>query len=269
MLSDKYIAGLIDSDGSIGLMYNKTATEGIFNARASLRFTEAPSKSNLLSKVQEAIGGNINMQDRVSNFGPNLMRYLVFTGTGAVSTIKRIQQYLVVKHGLAEYACSVNGTRVMKEEVAKKVKEIRATGQRYPNFLSRKWFAAYVDGNGCFTGGLRPSGKYQPRINVAAWNRDVGVLELMKKQYGGGVHAGGGQTAYWGLSLEDPSKCIELLEYLEHVIAIKPQRDFLLSLARSGGFQDGKTIRDQLKTLNSRVAETKSSDTGNSEVIVH
>lgn len=271
MLSEKYIAGLLDSDGSIGINYTKLRNgEPLFYARATLRFTECTTKSCMIPLIQENIGGNIQLFDRVSNYGPNPMRYLTFTGIGAVSTLTKLRKFVTVKRGVLDVACDVNGTKVTKEEVVARMKKARESEQYYPNFPSRRWMAGYADGNGCLSGAVRPNGKYQPKFLIAAWDKDVGVLELFKKQFGGGISRQGERTLNWYVSIEDPSKCVEVLEYLDSCIILKPKRDYLLSLARYGNFHDGKTIRAKLKTLTKPLAETKSPDVGNpNEAIVH
>lgn len=263
MLSEKYIAGLLDSDGSIGINYTKVRdlNSKLFYARATLRFSEAPTKSNILLKVQESIGGNVSNYDRVSNFGNNPMRYLVFTGTNAVAMLEKLRKFITIKRGVLDLVCKVNGTKVVKEEIVPQLKLARSEHQYYPNFLSRRWCCGYADGNGCLSGSIRPSGKYQPKFLIAAWEKDVGILELFKKQFGGGVSKQGLNTLNWYVSIEDPSKCIEVLEYLEHVQILKPKRDYLLSLARNGNFHDGKAIRAKLQSLAGPTAENNSTDT--------
>jgi len=256
MLSDKYICGLLDSDGCISVQYCKSGDTHYAYARLS--FYESPNKSNGIPAIQEAIEGTILERVQTNNVGTFSTRELRFTGAKAVSTLRRLQRHVVTKQGLLELVCSINGTKVLREENKSKVKELRATGQVYPQYPSRKYLAGWLDGNGSLTGSLQKSGVFYPWLSATAWLPDRGVLELIVKQFGGAIHpCKGEQAVQLYLYLGDPSKCIEVLEYLEHVVILKPRRDWLLSLARSGSFRDGKPLLDHLKTLRGPAAETK------------
>lgn len=279
MVSDKYIAGLLDSDGCVTFKYLKNKVnrdvEGYYTAYAQITFTEAIGKSNTIPLVQENIGGEIYIQKRANQSnkgfsGGKDLQTLHFQGTKAVSIANRIRQYVCAKRGLLDLACEFNTKSVEREAFANRVKEVRATGQYIPNYPTRKWMCGYLDGNGAITGRLATSGLFYPMLTCSAWDKDIQLLELMKKQFGGSVcNISGRQAAKWDVFLTDPCKCIQILEYLPALVRLKPQRDFILSCARNGNFRDGKTIRAQLMMLNSPATETNCTDTSESgEVIV-
>ena len=261
MISDKYIAGLVDSDGNIGVKYLKIASnkdsDGVFAVYTQFRISEAVGIYNTLPLVQEAIEGEIYV-DKPKRIGPSktdtVMQHLHFQGKKAVSILNRLKPYIYTKRGLVELVDAFNATSVKREEFAAKIKSIRATGQVYPNYLPRKYMCGYIDGNGSLTGRLVSSGLYYPMLTCSAWEKDVGLLELMKKQFGGSIcapKASGAKAVKWDCFLTDPSKCVEVLEHLSYLVRLKPQRDFLLSWVRTeGNFRKGEQVRTQLMTLN-------------------
>jgi hypothetical protein len=271
MVSDKYIAGLLDSDGCVTFKYLKNKAnkevEGEFTAYAQIAFTEAVGKSNTIPLIQENLGGEIYIQKRANQSNPGFagakdLQTLHFQGSKAVSIAKKIRQYVFAKRGLLDLVCEFNTKSVVREEFASRVKEVRATGQYLPNYPTRKWMCGYLDGNGAITGRLANSGLFYPMLTCSSWDADKGLLELMKKQFGGSVcDIKGRHAAKWDVFLTDPSKCIQILEYLPALIRLKPQRDYLLSCARVGNFRDGKTIRAHLMSLNRPATETNSEDT--------
>jgi hypothetical protein len=179
-------------------------------------------------------------------------------GNEARRIAERLSPYLVLKqHHVRAFielvdAADILRTRGMIFDVREKVKAIRAEGAIHqPNFPSRKWMAGYVDGDGSFNVKVcAKTGYAYPSLSIlAAKNYLVGIT-LLQRAFGGRIVAIG-ENASWQLSLSQPSKIQQVLEFCaQHLYRKKAQAYFLLGCATNGNLRDGEAINRAIKTLN-------------------
>lgn len=248
MFSEKYLAGFVDADGHLSVRAR-------IGARPDLVFEMAQrtTHSDALVYAHELFGGTLRTE---------LVLYtkLSLRGGHARQAFERLKKYLVLKRDQAErFLDLVDRAVVLKTEddvkaVRQRVKEIRAYGAtREPNFPARKWMAGYVDGDGSFNVKVcnKTGYAYPSLVILAAPNYVVGVT-LLHKAFGGQLQAMG-QNAVWAVSLSQPSKIKQVLEFFaKYLVLKKPQAYFLLGCAENGNLRDGEAIHSTIKALNAQ-----------------
>lgn len=252
MLSEKYIAGFLDADGNIGVMWRSLDRKDTHpeTKRAYLRlsFTQKTCQDEVLYKIREAIGGELYFMDRHGG-----MTDLKIHGRKAVAVLQRIRKHLVLKRHYANVCLDVAGKAHNRKEVTQYLKEQRRVKSLpLPNFPTRRWLAGYFDGDGSFQCRL-PKNRTSAQIalQVAASAYDSEGLEIMHKAFGGSVHkiTGREHLLNWIITLP-PSKAIKVIGYFaKHLIIKKEQAYLILSCAKMGHYRDGKRIKATLKQL--------------------
>ena len=100
MISDQYIAGFFDGEGSIGVYRNG---RGNFHLRTQLTQNVLPSSEALLSGLKERFGGNLaRMRSSIYRRGEAFNWQL--NGTVAAQFLRTIRPYLVLKAEQADVA---------------------------------------------------------------------------------------------------------------------------------------------------------------------
>lgn len=245
-LSEKYIAGFLDSDGAVEM----DIREGR-NISIALTFSQKTSQDKVLYLIQDALEGG-NVITRVVN-DVSYSKYQLY-GRKAVQALHRIAQHLVIKRHYAHACLNLHGTRVDDAAAIKlHLKEQRRIKSLpLPNYPPRKWLAGYFDGDGCLSVvRLRgPQGAADIVAHIACANYDTAGIELIHKVYGGRIHdMRNGQCRQWALWMQ-PSKAKEFLSYFaKHLITKREQAYFILGCAAMGHYRDGRTIKAALKQL--------------------
>lgn len=247
-LSEKYIAGFLDSDGSIGIAYRyigKSGDSSQMRTHATLSFTQLTRRDDVLFRIKEVIGGTIVYNES------RQATTLKLLGKNAEMAIARIQKHLVIKRHYAAVVLDIVGNIVDRKETSIHLKaERKRKSLPLPNYPSRKWMAGYLDGDGCL--GVRvPKNRTSAQITLEACSSDYDSegIELIQKAFGGSIsNVGRGITSYT-LTMP-PSKAIQVLGHWgKYAIIKKHQADFILSCAKMGHYRDGKSIRASLKQL--------------------
>jgi hypothetical protein len=245
-LSEKYIAGFLDSDGSI-----ETDVRYGRKFDIALTFSQKTSQDKVLYLIQDALMGG-NVITRVVN-DVSYSKYQLY-GQKAVQALNRIAQHLVIKRHYA-YAClALHGKPVSDAKETRNYlkSQRRIKSLPLPNFPPRKWLAGYFDGDGCLsvTGIREPSGSAQVVAHIASSHYDTAGIEIIHKVFGGCIHdMRDGSCRQFVLSVS-PSKAKEFLGYFaKHLVTKKEQAYYILGCAAMGHFRDGKTIKAALKQL--------------------
>lgn len=247
-LSEKYVAGFFDADGSITLNWHqKTWTR----PQLRLSFSQLSSQDEVLKLIHRDYGGRMRTIAPRGTTGQ--ITELTFEGKHADMLVNRIAKYSVIKRAYAltlqERARSETGD---KDELKRWCKEQRRQKcLPLPNFPARKWLAGYLDGDGCFSASLSASGSAVISCSVGTWIHDVGGIEIIAKNFGGGIYPFSGKpdVRQWRLNL-NPSKAKEFLAYFgRYSIVKKSQIDFILSCAEMGHYRNGERIKAELKQL--------------------
>ena len=254
-LSEKYIAGFTDSDGSIQVMWRALdradADPSMRRPYLSLEWTQISCNNEVLHRIKESVGGTIYTREKTK--GSTLKLF----GSPAVQLLYRMKQYLVVKRRYAEVVLELLG-KPQKVETAKAYLKIqrRIKSSHMPNYPSRKWLAGYFDGDGSFQARIG-KGRTSAQLVAAivASDYDAIGLELIAKVFGGSLQTSplnGGAIARWILTMP-PSKVEQFVGYFaKELIVKKDQADFMLGCARMGHFHDGESIQATLKQLKAR-----------------
>lgn len=253
-LSDKYIAGLLDSDGWIHpvQMGDRVQVRAGISQNVGPEFLELVAFS-LTPPSLERYWGTIWS----NNSGVHCWQA---TGSRAVSVLMRLRKYLVLKRAVADYAIGVNSKIMSVDECRQQFAALKGAAPM-PKHPTRKWSAGYIDGNGHFHVGIHSSGRSASvslRVNDEAEER-VGI-DLLQKAHGGSVNVrntpNGVPLAFWDLSM-DAAKLRSMFEsgkggLAKHMILKTDQVYFLLGCAQMGHFRDGEHIKAGVEQLRSQ-----------------
>lgn len=263
-LSDKYIAGFLDADGTFGVRFEKKET-GYFPC-FYLQFSQEAAKDKVLHLIQDEVGGNLctvgkNGGHTRLDIPPKQGRML----------LDRIRKHLVAKRDYAatclQYHQDVAPPLTLKEMRSHRdwLKEMKDVWESpIPNFPPRKWLAGFFDGDGCLAVSYRKQtgcAYLSARVNCEPRYRRT--VDLLHRAFGGEVYTSrkkDGDYPLWCLHLS-PSKAKQFLaHFAKHSVVKKDQVDFVLGCAMGGNYRDGETIRDTMKHLKAR--EQRLSDPG-------
>jgi hypothetical protein len=250
-LSDKYIAGFLDSDGCIAVHFKK----GQYKPLLAVHFDQKRDRDKVLLLIQEAIGGNLTAR----KVNDKSYSRLSLTGKAATMLLGRISKHLVVKRHYANVCLELvnSGKPIDPQEGRAFLKAQRKIESLpIPNYPCRKWLAGYFDGNGNFNAALsaqpmKRTGLHRVQlflnIGCATWDQEG--VKLVQKAFGGHVYHIGGEAQVYRLCLS-PSKAKQVLPYFgKHLLLKKEQSDYILSCADLGTYRKGKEMVEHLKQL--------------------
>lgn len=188
----KYLAGLLDADGSFFFNYSSNrayltvALDLTTGIDRDMGFTnwlcEATgvkpclSSRELNAKGVQSIKIVLSKRSTIEMLVPRLLKYLVIKG----SHLKRLQDKWL----------DVRGRRLSDEEIEELKKftidSRKIAGPVKPReWLPKAYVAGYIDGDGCYIM-KKSSGNYN--VNTVAHVNDRIVTDLLFKQYGGRIH---------------------------------------------------------------------------------
>jgi hypothetical protein len=231
VLSDKYIAGFLDGDGSI------TAAQGKY---LWLEFYQQLDNDGVIELISQRFpGGGLHRKRGKRRGTVTHARRLVYTGQRAVDMLCRLKPYLVTKRVRANrLLCELGFTE-------------RVGTDSMPVYPARKWLAGYFDADGCIYGGLCRGGSsaaIRLTINTDAVERDG--IELVHKAFGGTLRSRGtGNCWNWELCVDAAKIKAVLRPFAQHLLLKKEQAYFILGCADMGHFRDGAMISEILKVM--------------------
>jgi len=250
-LSDKYIAGFLDADGSISLYWRKVdradTNPETRRGYIALRFTQQTKKDEVLYKIQENIGGKISFYEN-----KEATELLIF-GNKAQNILNRIKKHLVIKRHYANVVLDM-AKKVYNSKQAriylKEQRKIRSLP--LPNYPPRQWLAGYFDGDGCLCARLpRKRNSVQPTFEITSSDYDSEGIEIINKAFGGSINIFGKNKNLIKLTITmPPSKAKKILGYFaKHLITKKEQAYFILGCASMEHYHDGNNIKEAMKQL--------------------
>jgi hypothetical protein len=263
-LSDKYIAGFLDSDGCISV----NLKQGKYKPLLHLNFSQKTGQDKVLSLIQDAIGG----VQEVKELNGSSYSAINLSGSAAEKALNRIKKHLVIKRRYADVCLDMvmQRTAVDVETARAYLKaQRREASLPLPNFPPRKWLAGYFDGDGCVTATRRGTGSAVLAVSIASSSYDQEGISIIAKNFGGGVYAHGNEstTRLWQMALP-PSKAKEFFGYFaKHMITKRDQAEFVLGCAAMGHYRDGETIKAVLKQLKAREHRLSIPDVNVSELV--
>lgn len=252
MLGDKYIAGFLDADGCVEVMWRKP-TRGYTGPDArmylSLNFTQMTQQDEVIHRIHESIGGSLYHYER--SFGG--VTTLKMNHTDTVKTLNRIRKYIVIKRHYVDVCLEKAGEVYNKAETSAYLKEQRRVRSLpLPKHPTRQWLAGYFDGDGAILV-RKPKSRMsaQPVLQIACSDFDSEGVEIIHKAFGGSIQQPPKkpQLRVWVCALP-PSKAIQVFGYFgKHLVVKRDQADFILGCAAMGHYRDGESIKAALKQL--------------------
>ena len=227
-LSDKYIAGFLDADGSIRLDRQ---------GRLWMEFCQKQTNDGVIDLIHDVVGGS-----RLTRVGRRRGKRTVggrcvLSGKRAVSMLERLKKHLVVKAQKAEdLLAQVQGREAA--QVSPKV---------HP---SRAWLAGYFDGDGMVHAAISNSkyGSASVRVSITSNTTEMAGLQLVSKAFGGTVRCRE-NTARFEMTV-DAAKAKKFFGFFaKHSTIKREQIYYVLGCADMGHFRDGETIVATLKAM--------------------
>lgn len=257
-LSEKYIAGFFDADGSVQVVF----VVGCVTPQLRVAFSQKTEQDEVLHLIQKDYGGSISY----AMVGNGQYTKLSFSGNkSSTMLLNRIKKHTVIKRRYIEVCLDLCSRKLDPSEIerVKAYLKIQRKIKSYPlpNFPPRKWLAGYFDGDGCVSASLRGEGKGSTvRVHIAAEKCYVGGLEIIHKSFGGSYKAMRENVDQW--YLDGPAnKLVQFLSYFwQHTIVKYDQLFFILKCAEMGHFRDGNNIVTAMKHLKAhphRLSEPK------------
>lgn len=248
-LSDKYIAGFFDADGSVSVVF--VAATNLPQLRVG--FSQKTDQDEVLSLIHKEWGGCL---DYTFVKGVSYTR-LTWSGNKQCRILlNRIKPYTVIKRHYIETCLDICERHLEREEIPR-VREYLKVHRKVrslplPKHPTRKWLAGYIDGDGCISiTKIHPvSGVPTMVLHIAASVFDTEGIETVHKVLGGAIHPmAEGRVRQYVLALQ-PSKITELFgEIWQHMVVKRDQAELILKCAAMGHLRDGENIKAALKHL--------------------
>lgn len=249
-LSEKYVAGLLDSDGHVTVRSRVGAKPDL-----SIGIGQDVMYNDVLEAIADDFGGYVHVQK--SN--PKAASWNA-RGRIARNAAMRLMKYLVCKRDVtamlldlvddAPVLSSEEDVELFRGQVRSIRQNVNKTTANYP---SRRWLAGYFDGDGSFAVKVcNKTGYAYPFATILSEPKYACGIELIEKAFGGRMHKSG-TNIVWSLSLSQPSKIKQFLpHFAKYLVRKQAQAYFLLGCAENGNLRDGEAIRSAIKALNAR-----------------
>lgn len=223
-MNEKYIAGLLDADGSIQLHFNKRE-DGTYRAAASVKICLVGDLKYLAEEF------NLNWRQQAREQYKDTDEIYAY-GDRAVTFLNRVKKHLRIKNHLAEWVLTNHGIVVDNPKSLKKemqeVRKVTASmdNRRHP---SRAWLAGYFDGDGCIAFFNRRSECW---LQITAWGPDKPILDTLSNHLGGKVYRHTGDSFQWKKYLRRNGS--EVIDYFKkHVVVRRHQLDKYLQMTHN------------------------------------
>lgn len=258
-LSDKYVAGFFDADGSVSVVFHADCIA----PQLRVAFSQKTEQDEVLHLIQKEYGGCLTY-DVVNGVSYTKLSYS--GNRQCEKLLRRIVPWSVIKRHYINVCLDVCQRKVNKSEH----EAIRAylkiqRKQRslpLPKHPTRKWLAGYIDGDGCIsatTVGRYATGKVV--LHIAASDFDTEGIELIQKQFGGVIHdMCEGRVRQLVIPLSASKAKDIFADIARHMIVKRSQVEFILGCAEMGHYRDGKNIKAAMKHLKAhphRLSEPK------------
>lgn len=193
---NKYLAGLVDADGTITVNFYKSKGVGY---KPTLKFIlglsldNVKSEETLLWLYDNFPYGSINRRHTAGTHKNSNMITWVVSGDNAMSIINRFKKHLVIKGTHANRMIELflkykgYGNTVKTEEELSSIKEYvkdsrdNTTSIKYKNHLTWAWLAGYTDGDGYI--GFNEANN-NCCIDYNCHIRDISALEIISRAFG-------------------------------------------------------------------------------------
>lgn len=188
----KYLAGLLDADGSF--FFNYTANRAYLTV--ALDLTTGIDKD---LKFTNWLCSNLDVRPHIHErelnaVGVKSIKIIVSKRSTIEMLVPRLLKYLVIKGGhlnrLFDKWKEVRGSRLSDEEIEElkkfTIESRKIAGPVKPkSWLPKAYVAGFIDGDGCYVM-KKSSGSYN--VSTVSHLQDRVVADLLFKQYGGRIH---------------------------------------------------------------------------------
>jgi hypothetical protein len=259
-LSEKYVAGFLDADGSVNVRFQSDCK----TPQLHVTFSQKTEQDEVLHLIQRDYGGSINYQ--MVGDG-QYTRLTIGGGRKAKMFLNRIKNFSVLKRRFIEVCLDLCERELDKSEMERVKAYLKAQRKvksyPIPTYPSRKWLAGYFDGDGCVSATVHKQSKHggaSIRLHITAEDCYVGGIELIHKAFGGSLKPMRTNVQQWYINAP-ASKIMEMFDYFgKYTVVKRSQVEFILKCAEMGHFRDGNNIVAVLKHLKShphRLSEPK------------
>jgi hypothetical protein len=221
----KYMAGLLDADGSLSFQFAQTTT-GNYGVYLRLVLVAAESVDRQGKFIKSLPYGSVVSTEAKGTWSKR-NDWVVTKRTDIELLLPRIIKHMVIKGRHWQWMYDVwvehrgkqvdsNGMERLK--IACKASRAEAGPVRAKKHPTWAWVAGYIDGDGSLINEYDEDKKYQRmRVNVTAHSNDVIGLELLQKAFGGSIGdvKGTNIKRWWrNLGYQDSSFAIHFLRKL-------------------------------------------------------
>lgn len=195
----KYLAGIIDADGSMSFKYNKVNGGYTVHLRLYLAASEIVDKDfKMLKTVHKETGvGRLSLKAQKTSGGNWTGFWQVQARNELNIIVPRLLKHLVIKgkhfEKLYKTYIELKGKKISKEEVDYLKKLTKESRKEAGSIKPKKhptwgWLAGYIDGDGHFKNKYyKKSKSHHLRLQAVAHKNDVIGLKLIQKAFGGSI----------------------------------------------------------------------------------
>ena len=189
----KYLAGLLDADGSLELRMNT----GYLHLRLSLTAAESIDRDGVYIKNLASRAGQLYTRKRTENWAIT-NDWVVCRRNELNQLLPRLLKHMIIKAKHWEFlfklytrnkAIKLNSEVIAKFKNASAQSRLRNTGPCKPkNFPSKAWVAGYIDGDGWYLKRKRKhNSSTELHVGAVSHPGDRIGIDLLAKTYGGVV----------------------------------------------------------------------------------
>lgn len=207
----KYLAGLIDADGWIGLKFQKCSNLSTIGVKLGLSASVSIDRgSKFLNSLPELTGCGSTYLEKMPNENHADRNHWTVGARGELERLlPRIAKHSIIKanliQGCLQILRSTKGIRYTDEQV-KAFKELcerlrKQTGPiKSKNFLSWAYTAGYLDGDGCYSN-RKHQGSWHRNVSTVCHPDDKVIRDYLLKCYGGTIWTDQAGNLRWSHSL--------------------------------------------------------------------
>jgi len=192
----KYLAGLLDADGSLSFDSHRGYDENVrISLKLHLTAADTIDRDGFVASLPELTGfGNVN------NYNGKYTQWSVCHRNELEMLVPRLIKHMYVKPQhwqwlmdyWREHRSQEKGQKWLSEaewqklsEASKESRRTRVGPVKPKNHPSWAWLAGFLDGDGCFS--FRTSRNHNMRLSVTAHVSDLPVLEFLQNAFGGTI----------------------------------------------------------------------------------
>lgn len=189
----KYLAGLLDADGSLSF----SKVDGKLYMEMQLSASDSIDKHGYVRTLADRVG-HLSRREYSNNWSP-ANQWRVSNRSHLNMLLPRIMKHMVIKGRhwgwMYDTYCELKGKSV--EDIWDVLKEACTESRsnagpiKHKNHPTWAWVAGYLDGDGCYSHKKRTDTKgssFQSHIMVVAHRDDIVGLELLNKAFGGYIY---------------------------------------------------------------------------------